>query len=103
MSPRWKKEAETRHVFWSHLFIMLKMLSVSHQRICTLDWISRCTLCNMAEYTEGTSIGNSSKILQCWRRGRIYLPFMCPHKKKSDETSQAETRGPLQKPPYPMT
>ncbi|GBM26458.1 hypothetical protein AVEN_126958-1 [Araneus ventricosus] len=71
------------------------MLSVSHYTYLHsgLDFLQH--IVQHGRCYGGISISNaSSKILQCRRKGRIYLPFMCPYKKKSNGVKSGE-RGSL--------
>ncbi|GBN39072.1 hypothetical protein AVEN_206446-1 [Araneus ventricosus] len=72
--------------------------------IFTLDWISGCTLCNMAGVTEAqASIMRRRRSYNVGGRVAYTCPFICPHKKKSNGVKSVERGGHSTKPPYPMT
>ncbi|GBN44671.1 hypothetical protein AVEN_26930-1 [Araneus ventricosus] len=72
--------------------------------ICTLDWISRCTLGNMAGVTEAqASVMRRRKSYNVGGSVAYTCPFMCPHKKNSNGVKSGEHEVHSAKPPYPMT
>ncbi|GBM01946.1 hypothetical protein AVEN_269556-1 [Araneus ventricosus] len=82
-----------RHVpvLWIIYLYRSKCSPLATIHICTLDWISRCTLCNMAGVTEA----QASVMLRprsCNVGGGIAYacPLMCPHKKKSIGTKSGK-------------
>ncbi|GBO10280.1 hypothetical protein AVEN_65787-1 [Araneus ventricosus] len=89
-SEEWQK-TETRPCLLDPLFMALKMLSF--RRICTLDWISGCTLCNMAGVTEAQE-SVTRRRRSCNVGGWVaYTCPLCVPTESSMGSSQVGARG----------
>ncbi|GBM85498.1 hypothetical protein AVEN_167647-1 [Araneus ventricosus] len=75
-----------RHVpvFWIIYLYSSKCSPLATVHIYILDWISRCTLCNMAGVTEAQA-SVMRRLRSCNVGGGVAYtcPFMCPHKKSN--------------------
>ncbi|GBL80855.1 hypothetical protein AVEN_26278-1 [Araneus ventricosus] len=95
-----------RHVpvFWILYLYCSKCSPLATIHICTLDWISHCTLCIMAGATEAqASVTRRRRSCNLGGGVTYTCPFMCPHKKKSNGVKSGEREDHSTTPPYPMT